>query len=68
MLHVLYVISGNQSSVAMIFAFAFIVSAFLRVPLKQLVPAIALRRMVAQVAQSFHAGCRDRGKEGYSCT
>lgn len=59
----LYVISGNQSSVAMISVFAFIVSAFLHIPLKQLALAIALRRMVAQVAQSCDAGCRDRGWE-----
>lgn len=60
MLHVLYVISGNQSSVAKIFVFAFIVSAFLHVPLKQLVLAIALCRTVAQVAQSCDTGCGDR--------
>ena len=63
MLPVLYIISGNQSSVAMIFVFAFVVSTFLHVPLKQLVPAIALRRRVAQVAQSCDAGCGDRGSK-----
>lgn len=45
--HVLYVTSGNQSSVAMIFVFAFIESASLHIPLKQLVLAFALCITVA---------------------
>lgn len=59
-LYVLYVISGNQSSVVMMLAFGFIASAFLHVPLKHLVLAIVLCRMVAQTCDT---GCRDRGKK-----
>jgi len=62
MLHVLHVISGNQSSVAMIFVCAFTVSTFLHILLKQLVPAIAPRRGVAQVARSGDTGCRPGGE------
>lgn len=66
MLHELYVISGNQSFLAMIFIFTFLAPTFSHIPLKPLVLAAALCTTMAQAARAvMQDGERCLRKKGW---